>query len=34
VDTLIRVCRAMGVRASDVLAQVEDKYRVRRRQRR
>lgn len=28
VNVLIGVCRAMGVRASDVLAKVEDRYRV------
>ena len=31
VDTLIRVCRAMGARASEVLAQVEDAHRSKRR---
>ncbi len=34
VDMLIRVCRAMGVRASDVLAQIEDDYRLIRRKKR
>ena len=28
VNVLIGVCRAMGVRASDVLAKVEDRYQV------
>jgi transcriptional regulator with XRE-family HTH domain len=31
VNVLIGVCRAMGVRASEVLAKVEDRYRVTRR---
>lgn len=34
VDMLIRVCRAMGVRASDVVAQIEDDYKLLRRRRR
>lgn len=28
VNVLIGVCRAMGVRASDVIARIEDRYRV------
>lgn len=31
VDALIRLCRAMGVRASEVLARIEDGYRPKRR---
>lgn len=31
VNVLIGVCRAMGVRASDVIARIEDRYRVTRR---
>ena len=34
VDMLIRLCRAMGTRASDVLARVEDEHRLKRRPRR
>ncbi|NUO39651.1 MAG: helix-turn-helix transcriptional regulator [Gemmatimonadaceae bacterium] len=34
VDMLIRLCRAMGTRASDVLARVEDDHRLKRRSRR
>lgn len=34
VDTLIRVCRAMGARASEVLASIEAEHRVKRRKRR
>jgi transcriptional regulator with XRE-family HTH domain len=34
VDMLIRLCRALGVRASDVLAQVEDSYKLKRRPKR
>lgn len=28
VNVLIAVCRAMGVRASDVISRIEDRYRV------
>ena len=31
VNVLIGVCRAMGVRSSDVIARIEDRYRVTRR---
>ena len=31
VNVLIGLCRAMGVRASDVIARIEDRYRVTRR---
>jgi transcriptional regulator with XRE-family HTH domain len=31
VDTLIRLCRAMGVLASDVLAEIERDHRLKRR---
>jgi Predicted transcriptional regulators len=34
VDMLIRICRAMRTRASDVLARVEDEHRLKRRPRR
>jgi transcriptional regulator with XRE-family HTH domain len=34
VDMLVRLCRAMGVRASGVLAQIEDDYKLTRRKRR
>ena len=34
VDMLIRVCRAMDVRASDVLARIEDDYKLARRRKR
>jgi transcriptional regulator with XRE-family HTH domain len=34
VDMLIRVCRAMDVRASDLLARIEDDYKLARRRKR
>jgi transcriptional regulator with XRE-family HTH domain len=34
VDMLIRLCRAMGVRASEVLARIEDDHELKRRRRR
>jgi transcriptional regulator with XRE-family HTH domain len=34
VDMLIRVCRAMGTRASEVLREIEDEHRLKPRRRR
>jgi len=31
VDTLIRLCRAMNARPSEILAEIEDSYRLKRR---
>lgn len=33
VDMLIRLCRVMGARPSEILAEIEDSYRLKRRKR-